>query len=241
MDECCTRGHIHEGTPTGTIIQIAGKDAYFAKAKNFTGRAVLLLTDALGIKFINSKLLADTYAEQANVNVYVPDQFNNDEVPLEVLTGLQFDIMAWVGTQDRPGTIEQNKRVAKELREKHGVTKLAAIGFCWGGFSTFALGATDLVDACAVAHPSLTDFPKDIHNLKKPTLFLMAETDAQFGQEKQEQAKEILKSRNEEYKFVFYPGTTHGFATRSDLKDQVEGKAAEDAKDKAVEFFNKYL
>ena len=77
MYDCCTRGHIPEVTPPCTIIQLAEKDAYFSKAKSFTVRAVLLLTDALGIKFINSKLLADTYAEQANVNVYMPDQFPN--------------------------------------------------------------------------------------------------------------------------------------------------------------------
>jgi dienelactone hydrolase len=103
------------------------------------------------------------------------------------------------------------------------------------------LGATDLVDVTAVAHPSFVEIPTEIENLKKPCLFLMAETDQQFGPEKQAQAREILKNRSEEFKFVFYPGTNHGFAVRNDKSQEIPAKAAEDAKNQAVDFFKKYL
>jgi dienelactone hydrolase len=82
------------------------------------------------------------------------------------------------------------------------------LGFCWGAFSTLTLGAGNLVDAVAVAHPSRLDLPSDVENLKKPCLFLCAETDQQFDQEKQALSKEVLKNRMDEgHQFVFYSGT----------------------------------
>jgi len=236
------RGSIHTGTPTGTITKIAGVETYKASADSFTGRAVLYIHDAYGLPLVNNQLLADTYAKQANVDVYLPDFFNGDAVPVSAMQNIaSFDFMAWRGRHPKNERYATIVNVATELREKHGVTKLAAIGFCWGGWGTLKLGATDLVDAVAVAHPSLFDFPADIENLKKPCLFLMAETDQQFGPEKQEMSKEILKNRPEEHKFVFYPGTKHGFAVRFDVQEEIPAKAAQDAKNQAVEFFNKHL
>jgi dienelactone hydrolase len=244
MDSCCTQGAIHIGTPTGIETEVHGVKTYKASAPNFNGRAVLFIHDALGWGFNNNRLLADTYAKQANVDVYLPDFYFGDPVPEWVLTKgfAEFDIKGWLAKHPKSERFPLIKGVATELREKHGVTKLAAIGFCWGGWGTLMLGATDLVDAVCVAHPSLVELPTDIENLKKPCLFLMAEVDNQMGPEKQEQAKEILKNRPEEHKFVFYPGTSHGFAVRTkQIEDDIPAKAAQDAKNQAVDWFNKYL
>jgi dienelactone hydrolase len=223
------------------MTKIAGLDTYMAHPDQFTGRAVLFISDAFGLPFVNSRLLADTYAKQAGVLVVLPDFFEGDPVPESALKTGQFDFMSWIAKHGKDHCYPLIENVARELREKHGVTKLAAIGFCWGGWATLKLGATDLVDAVAVAHPSMVDMPADIENLKKPALFLCAEIDQQFPEEKRKAAQEILQKKGFDATFEFYPGTTHGFAVRFNSEDQVAAKAAEDAKDKAVTFFKKYL
>lgn len=238
---CCVSGHIHTGEPKGTLTKIAGLDTYMAQPDQFTGRAVLFIHDAFGLLFANNKLLADTYAKQAGVLVVLPDFFEGDPVPESALKTGQFDFMSWVSKHGKDHCYPMIENVAKELREKHGVTKLAAIGFCWGGWGTLKLGATDLADAVAVAHPSMLDMPADVENLKKPALFLCAEVDQQFPEEKRKAAQEILQKKGLDATFEFYPGTTHGFAVRFNTDDQVAAKAAEDAKNKAVAFFKKNL
>jgi hypothetical protein len=128
MDDCCAKGHIHSGTPTGSMVVVAGAQTYLAQAKNFTGRAVLFLTNAFGLEFINNKLLADTYAAQANVNVYMPHIFNGVPFPISALEGVPFDRDTWIGNNPKSFSIDIANNAARELREKHGVTKLAAIG-----------------------------------------------------------------------------------------------------------------
>jgi dienelactone hydrolase len=133
--ECCTRGSIHIGEPTGTIINIAGLNTYKASSQNANGRAVLYIADAFGMDFPNNKLLADTYAEQAQVDVYVPDFFHGDAVPVSaVMSKEPFDFMSWSAKHTKDIRYPEMVAVATELREKHGVTKLAAIGFCWGAW-----------------------------------------------------------------------------------------------------------
>jgi len=244
-DECCIRGSIHTGSPTGTMTNIAGLETYFSKTDNFTGRAVLFLTDAFGLPFINNKLLADTYAKQANVNVYMPDLFEGDPVPESAIHGVPLTAFNWAVWREKHGNKDISypkfQKYAKELRDNHGVTKLAAIGFCFGGWISLMLGSTELVDAVAVAHPSLINFPTDIENLKKPSLFLCAENDQQFPKEKRERSEEILQDKPFEHKFVFYPGTDHGFAVRFSVENQVTAKAARDAIEQAVDFFKRNL
>ncbi len=243
-DSCCapTRGHIHSGTPKGSITTMVGIETYVTKTNNFTGKALILLTDYFGLPLVNSQLLADTFAEQGGLNVYMPDQFHGEPAPLSILTGdTSFKLMEWLPQHPKQPTYDNTVALINELKQNHGVTKIACIGYCWGGFTCFMLGATDLVDAVAVAHPSRFDFPGDIERLKKPTLFLCAETDTQLTTEKRIQSEEILKNRTEGHKFVVYPGTEHGFAVRADVEDKVAANAAEDAKNQALDFFAKHL
>lgn len=55
----CTSGSIHEGEPTGEIIEIDGHQCYVAKPKDDKyprDKAVLLLTDIFGITLNNNKV-----------------------------------------------------------------------------------------------------------------------------------------------------------------------------------------
>jgi hypothetical protein len=58
---CCIVGVAHTGTPRGTIKDIAGVRSYIVHPPSgSTSHAVVLMTDALGMDFINTQLYALT-------------------------------------------------------------------------------------------------------------------------------------------------------------------------------------
>lgn len=71
----CFQGHIHEGNPRGKIVKLHGLDTYVTEPSD--GRDVngiiVIIPDAFGMQFINSKLLADNYADKGGYRVYLPD------------------------------------------------------------------------------------------------------------------------------------------------------------------------
>jgi len=209
-------------------------------------RAVLFIPDVFGIHLVNTQLLADHYAKEANVIVYVPHFFVTDPVPIDLLKNpalLQtYDWPKFMGANSKDLVYPRITNFVKHLKEKEGVTKLGAIGFCYGAWATLQLSRDNLVDAAAVAHPTLVNVPEDIENIKHPSLFLCAETDQMFPAETREKAKEILDKKSQiPYKLKVYPGTQHGFSLRGDVEDPLVRAAADDAASEAVQFFNTYL
>jgi hypothetical protein len=94
--ECCRRGAIHVGNPVGKKTTIAGIDTYFTPAPSGSPSGVLLyISDALGWDLPNPKLLSDTYAAEANVDVYIPNFLGDLALPLEALTSGKFDMQTW--------------------------------------------------------------------------------------------------------------------------------------------------
>lgn len=83
----CFKGHTHEGTPGGSIVELHGLQTYVAEPAQ--GREVkgiiVVIPDAFGWDFVNNRLLADHYAQKSNYRVYLPD-FMLGTLPNSVLT-----------------------------------------------------------------------------------------------------------------------------------------------------------
>jgi len=235
------------GTPKGKHVKIAELDSYVTSGSSAGSheRAVLYLTDVLGHTFINAQLLADYYAEHSHVTVYVPDLFEGKPIKREVITNPELrktiNFPEFIGLNSKEKRYPQVAAYIKELKEHHGVKKLASIGFCFGGWCSLQLSRDQLVDAAAVAHPSLVQFEEDIQNIRTPSLFLLAEVDEQFPQERIPRTKEILSEKSYPFVLKFFPQMVHGFAVRGDANEEPVRKAAEEAAEEAVSFFNKYL
>lgn len=105
---------------------------YFAYPENATStdNAILLLSDVLGQKFINTRLLADHFARCGYLTV-VPDLFEGDTVPLVRPEG--FQIMEWVKNHMPAQVNPIIETVLRELREKHDVKWIGGVGYCFGG------------------------------------------------------------------------------------------------------------
>ncbi len=73
LQACCVKGFEWNGTPEGKAIAFptTSNQAYVTGSNS--DAAVMLITDVFGWDFINNRLLADHFAREANVTVYMPD------------------------------------------------------------------------------------------------------------------------------------------------------------------------
>ena len=71
LSKCCISGFNWDGKPTGKEIELAGFNTYVTGSNKEA--AVLYIHDIFGWTFTNARLLADHYANEAEVTVYIPD------------------------------------------------------------------------------------------------------------------------------------------------------------------------
>lgn len=128
---------------------------------------------------------------------------------------------------------------AKELRQQY--KKVGAIGYCYGGWACFQLGANkDLVDCISMAHPSLCT-EDEIKNVSVPVQIMAPETDPQFTPELKEFSNKTIPTLGVEYDYQYFPGLVHGFAVKGDQNDPAQKKGLERAKNAAVFWFAQHL
>ncbi|KAH9857255.1 alpha/beta-hydrolase [Lenzites betulinus] len=220
----CVSGVRHEGTPEGLTTQFGGVETYIATP---TGdypkdKVVLFLTDVFGLALENNRLLADDFAKNG-FKVVMPDLFGGDPIPKDALNpGQTFDFMEWLGRHSPADIVVLIRGVLAALKAD-GVTKVAAIGFCFGARPAFDLAFGNELDVVAVSHPSLLQIPADLEKYlaqsKAPLLINSCETDPQFPKDAQAKADEILGGGKfaPGYVRTYWDGCTHGFAVRGDI------------------------
>ncbi|KAG6040654.1 hypothetical protein E4U41_007555 [Claviceps citrina] len=245
---CCSLGALFEGTPKGTTTKIDDTiEAYVATAPEGTakpGRGIIYLPDVIGI-WQNSKLMADLFAEHGYTTV-VLDLFNGDPVRLNRPDG--FDMMKWLtgGSDGRnahtPPFVDPIVAAGiRYMRGSLGVTKLGAVGYCFGGkYVVRHLRDGGGIDAGFVAHPSLVD-EDELAALAGPLSVAAAETDAIFPAEKRHRSEEVLGASGLPYQINLFSGVEHGFAVRGDLAVGAQRFAKEQAFAQAVAWFDHHL
>ncbi|KAF2446932.1 alpha/beta-hydrolase [Karstenula rhodostoma CBS 690.94] len=139
--------------------------------------------------------------------------------------------------------------------------KLGLAGFCWGGYPTVNLcaqaaregGDERLVDAAFAAHPSALSAPDNIVDavlkFKSPLSIAHAENDFNLKTPAVEEAEATLRQKAGEgegedgynYQFKTYKGVDHGFAVRAKPGDEAAARAADEAKEQAIQWFKKFL
>ncbi|KAL4800149.1 Alpha/Beta hydrolase protein [Aspergillus venezuelensis] len=246
ISPCCLQAFPWNGTPTGRIDTIESNQTYIADPKpsssstsNSSSRiGILIIHDMLGWTFPNIRLLADTFATQTGSTVYVPDFFGGEVLPHDLLIARKFNEVP-----DLPGFRARNTRdirekeifaVATELRCRHDI--LLAIGYCWGGWAAFRLGAEDphsplvdqrpLVDGVVVAHPSLLT-KSDIDGVIVPTQVLAPEFDPIFNEELKRYTFDSFVRRGIKFDWQHFPGVEHACMSRGNTNKPGEKEALE--------------
>ena len=246
---CCLKGFAWDGTPSGHEGTLSKNPTYITGTN--PDAAVLYVHDALGWDFTNARLLADHFAREANVTVYVPDFFGGEVLDKTLILQGRFEEL------DMVGFISRNNREIREpeifacataLREK-GYKKIGAIGYCFGGWAVARLAASPpLVDAIVCAHPSWVT-KDDIDAISVPVQFLSPEIDGQFSPELKLYAFQKLilgkpvgkDGKGIPVEWVHFPDIQHGCLTRGDGSVEGEREAVIRGKNAAVSWWRQWL
>ncbi|ORY64785.1 Alpha/Beta hydrolase protein [Pseudomassariella vexata] len=243
LSSCCLTGFTWDGTPAGTVGKLCNNDTYIA-GKN-PSAAILLVHDAFGWTFPNVRLLADHYAREADATVYVPDFFGGEILSTQLLLE---------GRYEEIGIADFIKRNGRGVREpeifdcaralKKNYEKVGAIGFCYGGWASFRLGAREhqppLVDCISIGHPSLV-VTKDIDDVAVPVQILASEIDHIFTPELKLYSFETITKVGLPFDYQHFSGVEHGCLVRGDEKKEGEREAMVRGKNAAVAWFNQFL
>ncbi|KAI0044563.1 dienelactone hydrolase endo-1,3,1,4-beta-D-glucanase [Auriscalpium vulgare] len=266
--ENCFKGHVIPGEPKGTLVN----GAYFAaaggdKTEGAEKKAVLLLTDIFGLALVNSKIMADMFAERLGVDVWVPDLFDgHPPMTVEKLGpfvpekagdkrtyGQTFRLLATTIIPAIPALYRARAAVVdgrvkafiEAKKAEKGYTKIGAVGYCFGGTLAVRLAGTGLISTAVIAHPG-GNSAAQIEAIKVPISWACAEEDEAFAEKKRAQAESSLEKRKGtdnavDYEFKIYKGTAHGFAARPNLEIPDVKAGWEGALEQAVAWFKKTL
>ncbi|KAF0719867.1 Aste57867_728 [Aphanomyces stellatus] len=175
--------------------------------------------------------------------------------PFEGLRRLlaMFPIMKWIKARPFETTIRPKiEDTIQHLKTQHGVTKFAAIGYCWGAWMVAkysTVEATDIV--CGVSfHPSWRC--EEVFNgtgsganlalaVQVPQLVLSAIDDPNWLHPGGKVDK-LLQKKPFASKVRLFSDVNHGWVNRGDLSDLVVAEAVRQAWDvEAVPFLQKHL
>jgi len=241
--EHCVTGAIHTGNPVGTEQVISDRKTYVTGSNK--SNALLYLTDVFGYLYPNHRLLADTFASELPLTVYVPDFLEESAFAnLSNEERQNVDFAKFVAFNPKEKRYPQILAFAEYLKSKY--EKVFVVGYCWGGWGAVMLAAKPgFITAVSLNHPSKLEIPQDLENLTSPTLIVAPYTDQAFTQEARLIAEKIFDRKAQEDKLFFkisvYPGFVHGFAARGDSDDAFSNGAIEDAKSETVLFFNRFI
>ncbi|KAL1919894.1 uncharacterized protein VTP21DRAFT_1826 [Calcarisporiella thermophila] len=230
--EHCVQKRVLPGNPTGKTIKIGALEVYYAEPASPSDKGILIFPDAFGLSLPNVKLAADQFALQG-YHTFVPDYFRGDIPDVN-------NFHPWIERNPVSRAIEECVPIVEEIRSKYGVKRLAGHGYCYGAKLAFHFNIARKLDTIGVAHASFLT-QDDIKAVPGPVLYLCAEVDRQFTDELRIFAEEEMKRRQVPSRFVFYPGTVHGFTMRYDSEDQEAVKNAQDAQEQATKFFKAHL
>jgi carboxymethylenebutenolidase len=140
---------------------------------------------------------------------------------------------------DRPKTTEDMVAAATYLKGRPDCTgKIGVVGFCWGGSMSHTL-ATRLPElSAAVPFYGGAPNPSEAGKVKAALLVHFAENDERVNAS-WPPYEAALKAANVPHEAHTYPGTSHGF--NNDTTPRYDEKAAKQAWERTVAFFNKHL
>ncbi|KIV93726.1 hypothetical protein PV10_04921 [Exophiala mesophila] len=244
MSDCCKSGFKWDGKPVGTETKLANVDAYVTGSNKDV--AVLIVHDIFGWTFPNVRLLADHYASEAGATVYVGDFFGGEVVHPDTMSDparlAAFDVGAFLGKNGKAVREPEIAACAKALKQELGFKKVGAVGFCYGGWAVFRLGAKGnaLVDCVAANHPSLLE-KSEVDAISVPVQVCATENDPFLAGEMIEYINKVIPTLGVEYDYQYFPGQVHGFASRADTSDPKQVKALERAKNATVSWLREHL
>ncbi|KAF7813755.1 endo-1,3-1,4-beta-D-glucanase-like [Senna tora] len=235
--QCCSNPPTLNPTAgAGHVEKVGGFDSYVTGPSD-SKLAVLLIADIFGYEAPNLRKLADKVST-AGYYVVVPDFFHGDPYVAE---NADRPLPVWLKDHGPDKGIEIAKPVIEALKSK-GVSSVGAAGFCWGAKVVVDLAKSRLINAAVILHPSFVSV-EDIKDVDTPISILGAEIDKMSPPELVKQFEQILAAKSGKVdSFVkLFPGAAHGWTVRYNEDDPEAVKAAEEAHQDMLNWFDKYL
>ena len=152
----------------------------------------------------------------------------------------QEDARALSGSYDQETGTANLKAAAAYLREK-GATKVASLGWCFGGRQSINLAISgEKLDATVVYYGgNMASTVEELTPIKWPVLGIFGDKDQAIPVEKVKEFESSLNTLEVENEIHIYPGVGHAFANPSGANYAPE--ETKDAWEKTVAFLNKHL
>ncbi|KAH9952568.1 alpha/beta-hydrolase [Lactifluus volemus] len=242
--QCCIQSVPHTGTPIGSIETLASTNTYITRGDPPRGdqdknqQILLYFSDVFGPLYVNNQLLMDYFASRGYL-VASLDYFEGDK--LETLRAKPgFDLAAW-GSEKHSRAKELIPGWIAAVKAKYGTegTKYMAVGYCFGAPHALEAAASDLLVACAIAHPSSVT-EDHLKNLRTPLFLSCAEVDGQFPPNSRHRAETILAERRLDYHLQLFGGVSHGFAVRGNPEVPREKYAKEESARGILGWFDRF-
>ncbi|TLD31485.1 hypothetical protein PspLS_01763 [Pyricularia sp. CBS 133598] len=252
-------------TPRGSTTRLHGLDSYITEPSD--GRpiegVVVVVSDAFGWEFENTRLLADHYADKGGYRVVVPDFLGGVALSPSTVESLRgyfggsllgkaysaiWLALAWI-----PFLVYQNilrrssptstvatffSAVSHGPEAKRGLPVFAA-GLSWGGRYALSLASMPKppVTAVFVAHPSQVTVPDDLARLTVPVSFALAKEDhALGGDERIAEVQRVVGKSAAKCEVKAY-SAGHSFCVRADFTGKDTSAQADEAEDQAINWF----
>ncbi|CAF1226434.1 unnamed protein product [Rotaria sordida] len=235
---CVDPGAKQSHTVQGTEETTGGLKTY----KTGEGKsAIVIFTDIFGFSFINTRKIADTFAQSTGTTVLVPDLFEGDSLdPNASRSELLEKLPTWLPKHPVDKACLAIDKYISTIKGHYD--SIQVIGYCYGAKLVVYLiihpELSSTVKAGAVAHPTFL-VNEEAEQIKRPILFQCAEVDERFPPDMRQHFEKTL-SPTGLATFIDYPGTIHGFVIRpgdSPETIQQRDKAVQDA----IQFFKKNL
>ncbi|CAM1503151.1 Fc.00g079270.m01.CDS01 [Cosmosporella sp. VM-42] len=267
----CFQGSVHEGQPRGKAINLHGLDTYAVEPTDggTVKGIIVIIPDAFGWDFVNSRLLADNLADKSEYKIYLPDFMNGHSAPVQMLEKMRtaftttnylskaynfisaiIGFIPWILRNRIGKSWPVVKGFFEQLRKEEGATlPIGAAGFCWGGKHTLLLAhgpeinGKRLIDAAFTGHPSFLSLPGDAEKIVVPVSFAIGDRDNQVSVEQAKKIKAIVEAKPEASRgeLRIYDDISHGFCVRAALEVEGVAEKAAEAEDQCISWFNAHF
>jgi carboxymethylenebutenolidase len=132
------------------------------------------------------------------------------------------------------------KAAADYLRNEEGATKIASLGWCFGGGQSLQLALSDEdLDATVIYYGSLVTDESKLSSIEQPILGIFGSKDTSIPVATVQQFDSALDNIGIENEIYIYEGVGHAFANPSGMNYAPE--ETKDAWDKTVSFLNRHM
>ncbi|RJQ22472.1 dienelactone hydrolase family protein [Candidatus Woesearchaeota archaeon] len=149
------------------------------------------------------------------------------------------DAQTYVSLVNKTKAVE-NLRAAKTKLLELGATKIASLGWCFGGGKSLELALSgEEMDATVIYYGTLVTDSEELRKIHWPVLGIFGETDTSIPVDSVNAFDSALDSLNVTNEIYIYPGVGHAFANPSGMNFAPE--ETKDAWSKTLAFLEKYL